>query len=107
MRRVLVDHARGRARLKRGGPAAQVTLDEGMLVAAERSIDLLALDAALQRLTTLDARQAEIVELRFFGGLSVEEAAEVIGISPATVKREWSMAKAWLYSELAPLPGAR
>jgi RNA polymerase sigma-70 factor (ECF subfamily) len=106
MRRVLVDHARGRVRLKRGGPAAQVTLDEGMLVAAERSIDLLALDKALQRLTTLDARQGQIVELRFFGGLSVEEAAEVIGISPATVKREWSMAKAWLYTELKPLPGA-
>jgi RNA polymerase sigma factor (TIGR02999 family) len=100
MRRILVDHARGCARVKRGGPKAQVTLDEGMLAAEQKSIDLIALDEALERLTVLDERQARVVELRFFGGLSVEEAGEVMGVSPATIKREWSMAKAWLYSEL-------
>ena len=100
MRRILVDHARGHARVKRGGPKAQVTLDEGMLVTEQKSIDLLALDEALKRLAALDERQARVVELRFFGGLSVEETGEVMGISPATIKREWSMAKAWLSAEL-------
>jgi RNA polymerase sigma-70 factor (ECF subfamily) len=104
MRRILIDHARRHARLKRGGPAAQVTLDEGMLSAEARSIDLLALDEALQRLALLDERQGRVVELRFFGGLSVEETAEVMDLSPATIKREWSMAKAWLYSQLATAP---
>jgi RNA polymerase sigma factor (TIGR02999 family) len=100
MRRILIDHARTHGRVKRGGAAPQVTLDEAMLVAESRSIDLLALNQALERLTALDERQARVVELKFFGGLSVEETAEVLNISPATVKREWSMAKAWLHTEL-------
>jgi RNA polymerase sigma factor (TIGR02999 family) len=107
MRRILLDHARTHRRVKRGGAPAQVTLDEAMLSAESRSIDVLALDEALQRLSALDERQARVVELRFFGGLSVEEAAEVLHLSPATVKREWSMARAWLHAELSgPAPGA-
>jgi RNA polymerase sigma factor (TIGR02999 family) len=104
MRRILVDHARSHARLKRGGPRAQVTLDEALLAAEGKSIDLLALDEALRRLAVLDERQARVVELRSFGGLSVEEVAEVMQISPATIKREWSMARAWLYNELTRQP---
>lgn len=100
MRRILVDHARAQHRIKRGGVQQNVTLDEGMLAGAARSVDVLALDEALGRLATLDERQARVVELRFFGGLSVEETATVMAISPATVKREWSMAKAWLFTQL-------
>jgi RNA polymerase sigma factor (TIGR02999 family) len=100
MRRILVDHARAQARIKRGGPKAQVTLDDAMLAAEQKSVDAIALDEALERLAALDERQARVVELRFFGGLSVEEVAEVLQISPATIKREWSMAKAWLFGEL-------
>jgi RNA polymerase sigma factor (TIGR02999 family) len=100
MRRILVDHARTQRREKRGGDAAKVTLDDAVIGAQSRSIDLLALDQALERLGQLDERQVRVVELRFFGGLSVEETAEVIGISTATVKREWSMARAWLHSQL-------
>ena len=106
MRRILVDHARTHGRVKRGGAAPQVTLDEAMIATESRSIDLLALDEALERLSALDERQARVVELRFFGGLSVEETAEVLHISPATIKREWSMAKAWLHAQLsAQAPG--
>jgi RNA polymerase sigma factor (TIGR02999 family) len=101
MRRILLDHARTHRRVKRGGAPAQVTLDEALMSEDSRSIDLLALDEALERLSALDERQARVVELRFFGGLSVEEAAEVLSLSPATVKREWSMAKAWLHAELS------
>lgn len=101
MRRILVDHARTHRRIKRGGPAVQVTLDDALLGDRGRSIDLMALDEALRRLAVEDARQAQVVELRFFGGLSVEETAEVMGLSPATIKREWSMAKASLYAELS------
>ncbi len=101
MRRILVDHARTRHRAKRGGSAPPVTLDEAMIAAEGRSIDLLALDQALERLAALDPRQARIVELRFFGGQSVEETAEILSISPATIKREWSMARAWLHAELS------
>jgi RNA polymerase sigma factor (TIGR02999 family) len=101
MRRIVIDHARTRQRIKRGGVQHAVTLDEGMLAAEARSIDVLALDEVLTRLATIDARQARVVELRFFGGLSVEETADVMSISPATVKREWSMAKAWLHNELS------
>ena len=101
MRRILIDHARGERREKRGGALKSVTLDERLLAIEGRSIDVLALDEALTRLQTLDDRQAQIVELRFFGGLSVEETAAVVGISPATVKREWRMAKAWLHAELS------
>jgi RNA polymerase sigma-70 factor, ECF subfamily len=100
MRRILIDHARTQQRIKRGGVQQNVTLDEGMLAAAARSIDVLALDQALTRLASIDARQARVVELRFFGGLSVEETAAIMAISAATVKREWSMAKAWLYTQL-------
>ena len=107
MRRILVDHARTHRRVKRGGSSPQVTLDEAMIAEESRSIDLLALDEALDRLAALDERQARVVELRFFGGLSVEESAEVLNISPATIKREWSMAKAWLHAALtAKAPGA-
>ena len=101
MRRILIDHARTQQRIKRGGIQQNVTLDEGMLAAAARSIDVLALDQALTRLAAIDARQARVVELRFFAGLSVEETATVMDISAATVKREWSMAKAWLYTQLS------
>jgi RNA polymerase sigma factor (TIGR02999 family) len=106
MRRILVDHARTRRRAKRGGSSPHVTLDDAVVGVEGRSIDLLALDEALSRLATLDERQSRVVELRYFGGLSVEETAVVMEISPATVKREWAMAKAWLYSQLKSLPPA-
>jgi len=100
MRRILIDHARGHSRQKRGGEQKKVSLDE-MLVFSEQQADkLLAVDDSLNHLAKLDPRQAHVVELRFFGGLSVEEAAEVLGVSPKTVKREWSVAKAWLYADL-------
>lgn len=100
MRRIVIDHARTRQRVKRGGVQQVVTLDEAMLVVESRSIDVLALDEALTRLAALDERQAKIVELRYFAGLSVEETAEVTALSPATIKREWAMARAWLHAEL-------
>lgn len=95
MRRILVDHARARNAAKRGD-GLKVTLDEGMALAEARSLDVLALDKALESLSAIDPQQGKVVELRFFAGLSIEETAEVLGISPATVKRDWSMAKAWL-----------
>lgn len=101
MRHLLIDYARRRRYAKRGGGARQVTLDEGAAVSPERSAELLALDEALRRLSALDPRKGQIVELRYFGGLSVKETAEVLGISDITVKREWSKAKAWLYRELS------
>jgi RNA polymerase sigma-70 factor (ECF subfamily) len=101
MRRIVIDHARTRQRVKRGGVQQVVTLDEAMIVAESRSIDVLALDEALTRLAALDERQAKIVELRYFAGLSVEETAEVTSLSPATIKREWAMARAWLHAELS------
>lgn len=105
MRQILVQRARSRRAAKRGGDPARITLDEQLLPAAAPSgadeIDLVALDAALDRLATLNQRQAKIVELRYFGGLGVEEAAEALGISPATVKRDWTLARAWLKRELA------
>lgn len=101
MRRILVNYATHAHRIKRGGADQDLPLDEALNVAAEdRNVDLLALDRALNELETLDERQAQIVELRYFSGLSIEETAEVLGISPATVKRDWNMAKAWLRSEL-------
>jgi RNA polymerase sigma factor (TIGR02999 family) len=102
MRRILVDHARTHQRIKRGGCAPQVTLDESMLSAESRSIDLLALDEALARLGVLDERQARVVELRFFGGLDVEATARALEISPATVKRDWTFARAFLLQSLSP-----
>jgi len=100
MRRLLVDHARGRLRDKRGGGHQLVPLDDALVFSPEQSSGLVELDGALDRLETIDPRQARIVELRFFAGLTVEEAAEVLGVSPKTVKRDWSVAKAWLYGEL-------
>ena len=103
MRQILIERARARDALKRGGGQPRVTFDEGLHVAApERSFDMVALDATLTRLAELDAGQARIVELRFFGGLSIEETAEAIGVSPATVKRHWALARAWLARELEP-----
>lgn len=100
MRRLLVERARARGASKRGGGQVQVTLDEALLADSGTSIDLIALDAALTKLAALDAEQAKLVELRFFGGLSVEETAAAMKISPATVKRHWTIAKAWLLREL-------
>lgn len=106
MRRVLIDHARGHVRDKRGSGQQPVQLEEAMVFSPERPEEFLQLDLALDRLAEIDARQAKIVELRFFGGLTVEEAAEVLGISPKTVKRDWTVAKAWLYGELKPRDGS-
>jgi RNA polymerase sigma-70 factor, ECF subfamily len=106
MRQILIERARARGAAKRGGPRARVTLDEGLLAGEDRSIDLLALDEALERLAALDPEQARLVELRFFGGLTVEETAEAMDISPATVKRHWTVARAWLTRELAGTEGA-
>jgi len=102
MRRLLVERARARGAAKRGGAKVQVTLDERLLVddEAQHGIDVIAVDRALTRLAELDPQHARIVELRFFGGLSVEEAAEALSISPATLKRHWTIAKAWLLREL-------
>jgi RNA polymerase sigma factor (TIGR02999 family) len=101
MRQILIERARARDALKRGGGQPRVTFDEGLQAAApESSIDMVALDAALTKLAALDAGQARIVELRFFGGLSIEETAEATGVSPATVKRHWALARAWLAREL-------
>src|SRR5262249_33592224 len=101
MRQVLVDHARARQRIKRGGEMMRTTLDGGEL-GANDGIDLLVLHDALDRLEALDERQARIVELRFFVGLSVEEVSELLSVSDKTVKRDWAMARAWLQRELAP-----
>jgi|SRR5208283_241264 len=100
MRRILIDHARGQLRDKRGGVKEVLPLDEALVFSPEHSEELVKLDEALERLAKLDARQSQIVELRFFGGLSVEETAEFLGISPKTVKRDWSVAKTWLHCEL-------
>jgi RNA polymerase sigma factor (TIGR02999 family) len=102
IRRILVDHARAQRAAKRGGGAVRLELDDSIAVAHQRDLDLIALDDALGRLAILDERQSRIVELRFFAGLSVEDAAEVMGISTATVKREWASARAWLFREVAP-----
>ncbi len=101
MRRILVDHARAKQARKRGGSIQKVSFDEAVLVQPEPPRDFLALDEALERLAQRDARQSRVVELRFFGGLSEEEAAEVLGISVRTVKRDWAVARAWLYKEIS------
>jgi RNA polymerase sigma factor (TIGR02999 family) len=101
MRRILVDHARSRGCRKRGGGARSVPFDEGLVVAGEPGADLVALDDALEALARLDARKSRLVELRFFGGLSVEETAVALGVSQATVMRDWRFAKSWLLKELA------
>jgi RNA polymerase sigma factor (TIGR02999 family) len=100
MRRILIDHARGHSRQKRGGEQKKVSLDGAFVFSGQQADELLAVDDSLNQLAKIDARQAKVVELRFFGGLSVEEAAEVLGVSPKTVKRDWSVAKAWLYADL-------
>jgi RNA polymerase sigma factor (TIGR02999 family) len=100
MRRILVDRARSRQAIKRGGEGEKVPLDEALVASSQPDDEVLALDDAMARLAELDPQQSRIVELRFFGGLTVEETAEVLKISPATVKREWSLAKAWLYREI-------
>jgi RNA polymerase sigma factor (TIGR02999 family) len=99
MRRILVDHAR-RQNVKRGADAIHVSLEEVAVVGDDRTADLAALDDALNALARFDSRKVQIIEMRFFGGLSVEEAAEVLKVSPATVRRDWSIAKLWLYREL-------
>lgn len=101
MRTILVDHARSHASTKRGGGARKLALDEALVVSQERAADVVALDDALRALALIDPKQSRIVELRFFGGLTIEETAEVLDLSAATIKREWSTAKAWLYHELA------
>ena len=100
MRRILIDHARRRLRSKRGGEQHRVPVDEVFLISAEQSAEVLAVHESLLRLAKLDARQSRVVELRFFAGLSVAATAEVLGVSPKTVKRDWNHAKAWLFGEL-------
>jgi RNA polymerase sigma-70 factor (ECF subfamily) len=100
MRRVLVDHARSRGYQKRGGGAQRVVLDEAVAVTPAPDLDVLTLDRALARLTAVDERKSHVIELRFFGGLSVEETAEVLRVSTDTVKRDWRLAKLWLLREL-------
>jgi RNA polymerase sigma factor (TIGR02999 family) len=100
MRRILVDHARTRGYQKRGGNAARASLDEALHVGEEPSLDLVALDEALTALAEVDAQKSELVELRFFGGLSNEEIAELQGVSLSTVERQWRLARAWLYKAL-------
>ena len=104
MRQILIEKARARGALKRGGAQPRVTLDEALVGGGEMSIDLVALDEALERLAAIDPDQARLVELRFFGGLTVEETAEAMDISPATVKRHWTVARAWLARELSSPP---
>ena len=100
IRRVLIDAARSRASLKRGAESPHVALDENLLVSTEPPADVVALDEALTALAAIDQRKSQVVELRFFGGLGIEEAAEVLKVSPETVKRDWKLAKAWLRREL-------
>jgi RNA polymerase sigma factor (TIGR02999 family) len=103
MRHILVDHARNHQRLKRGGSARKLSLDEAVSFFEQRDLNLVALDEALTDLEKLDPQQSRIVELRFFGGLTIEEMAEVLKTSPATVSREWAMAKMWLHRALTTL----
>jgi RNA polymerase sigma-70 factor, ECF subfamily len=100
MRRILIDHARKRHNARRGGDVRKVSLDQVAVVSQDNDAELIALDDALRSLEAMDQRKSKIVELRFFAGLNIEDTAEVIGISPATVQREWSVAKAWLYREI-------
>ena len=100
MRQILVDHARSRGAAKRGGTQVRLSLSKVDHIASRSDVNLIALDEALRRLEALDPQKSRIIELRYFGGLGIEETAEVIGISPASVKRDWSMARAWLRSEI-------
>jgi RNA polymerase sigma factor (TIGR02999 family) len=101
IRNILVDHARARQTAKRGGPRPAISLDEAVALPQQRDLELIAVDDALLSLSRFDPQQARIVELRFFAGLSIEETAEVLGISPSTVKREWALAKAWIFHTLS------
>ena len=101
IRRILVDHARKRNAAKRGGSNLTLLVDEAVEPSSQRELDLVALDDALKALAELDERQSRIIELRFFGGLSIEDTSRLLEISPATVKREWSTARAWLYEEIS------
>jgi RNA polymerase sigma factor (TIGR02999 family) len=103
MREVLIDYARTRNRAKRGGGLAPIQVEDFDQLAAAGEVDLLALDEALDGLERIDSQQRRIVEMRYFGGLSIEETAQVLGVSPATVKRDWRMARAWLHRELSPV----
>jgi RNA polymerase sigma factor (TIGR02999 family) len=102
MRQILVDHARRQRADKRGGGATVLSLDEALPAAGTSSVDVLALDQALDALSAIDSRQCRVVELRFFAGLTIDEAATALGISSATVEREWALAKAWLFRRLSP-----
>ena len=104
MRRILVDYARARQRHKRGSGMAPSSLDEALTISAEPSMDLVALDEALDALAAINPRQSHMVELRFFGGLTVEETAEVLKVSPKTVLRDWKLSKAWLLRAMSPEP---
>jgi RNA polymerase sigma factor (TIGR02999 family) len=100
MRNLLIDHARSRGRQKRGGALQKLTLNESLAANDERSQELVDLDEALERFSQIDARKGQVVELRYFGGLSIEETAHILHVSPATVKRDWEVAQAWLLREL-------
>jgi RNA polymerase sigma-70 factor (ECF subfamily) len=100
MRQILIDHARAHACAKRGGPARLMSLDDGAVISVERAFELVALDDALKALEKVDPRKARVVEMRYFGGLSVDEASQVLGVSPDTVMRDWRLAKSWLRREL-------
>jgi RNA polymerase sigma factor (TIGR02999 family) len=101
IRHILIDHARARQAQKRGAGGVKLSLDEAMSIPGQRDLDLVSLDDALTALAKIDPDQSRVVELRFFAGLSIEETAEVLGVSPATVKREWTTAKAWLAREIS------
>ena len=101
MRRILIDHARSRQAAKRGSGGVKISLDDVLELSDERAADLIALDDALKALAEFDPQKARVVELRFFGGLSIEETATVLGVGTATITRQWRMAKAWLYHELS------
>lgn len=101
MRRILIDHARGHARAKRGGGAVKISLEEAAIMPQEQAAELIALDEALTRLASIDPRRGRVVELRFYGGLSNEEIANVLKISANTVMRDWNLARAWLYKEIS------
>lgn len=106
MRRILVNHARDRRRLKRGGGGRKLALEDFDAIAPEAPVDLVALDDALNRLATIDARKVQIAQLRYFGGFTIEETARILDISTAQLKRDWALAKAWLLRELLREPGA-
>jgi RNA polymerase sigma factor (TIGR02999 family) len=101
MRRILVDHARSRQTAKRGGAVRAISFDDGLYVSDERNAEVVAVHEALEQLSKLDPRKGQIVELRFFGGLSIDETADVLGVSPGTVMRDWTLAKAWLHREMS------